>query len=93
MRPILLSVSAREGERGEPGFGTRLGLLCLGPALGSLYLVSASVGQPGQEISGVLQTRHPRLLRLSRHGWVLHRGLGSYFSKIQVEEMEEPGKR
>lgn len=39
MRPILLSVSAREGERGEPGFGTRLGLLCLGPALGPLYSV------------------------------------------------------
>lgn len=29
VRPILLSVSAREGERGEPGFGTRLGLLLL----------------------------------------------------------------
>lgn len=66
--PILFSVSVREGESGES------------LALKSVWDFGAWT-QPGQEISGVLQTLHIILLTLFRLGFqkarVLHRGLGS----------------
>lgn len=50
-----------------------------------------SVGQPGQEISGVLQTLHTILLTLSRlsEGTDPAQRTRILYSKILMEEMEE----